>query len=146
MSAPAPIRPAASRAAARLWWLALGSATLLVLSLAGIALMQVLQQRATAHLRRLCETLFDTSGLRWSHGYGAWLPIATLTATGLAVVVAVVVLCVARGSAPGAGVLAVAVIPLALIVLLISGVLLNDFYAFPGGDISTSSSPPCGAG
>lgn len=142
MTAP-PQAPPATR---RLWAVSFASATLLVLCVAGLAVMETAQQAAYDEVRRLCETLDYTGDLRWSHGYEAWLPIGTVACAGLAVLLAVLVFCVRRGRAKGALVLATSVLPLALLALMFSGLALDGFYSFPGGDISTVGTSPCGSG
>lgn len=143
---PRPAHPRAPVATRRLWAATLLAAALLLLCVTGLSAMDAAQQAVTDELRRLCATLEHPESLRWSHGYEAWLPIGTAACAGLAVILALVPLLTRGGPARGARVLAAAVFPLALLALFFAGLALEGFYAFPGGDISTVGSPPCGAG
>lgn len=128
-----------------LWrWLGALAPTLMCLCALGFWGMSVLQARADR--AREYDCLHDRAAAHWSHGYGAWLPIGVLAAAVLAAVLAVAVLAAGRRSPPWARVLCYPASLLAVLAIFPAGLVTHDHFAFPGGDISTVNSAPCGVG
>lgn len=122
-----------------------GGAVLVGLCVLGIWAMFALQARADRARELACSQTDFPSTVHWEHGYPAVLPIAVLTVALLGVIVSIVVLA-ARGSAVWSRLLSAVTLVAGCLALPLAGIMTHDFYAFPGGDISTVSSGPCGSG
>ncbi|WP_143220128.1 hypothetical protein [Actinomadura sp. CNU-125] len=118
---------------------------LTALCVGGLFLMTHLEGRADAARDRACA--LDRSSVHWSHGYDAWLPLTTVAAGIAAVVFAVAVLLVHReGDRSRFRALSVAAIPIVLIALFPAALAVEAYYSFPGPDVSTVGTHPCGSG
>ncbi|MGH3392868.1 MAG: hypothetical protein ACRDOO_28710 [Actinomadura sp.] len=126
------------------WWSG-GGAVLVGLCVLGLWAMFALQARADRARELACRQTDFPSTVHWEHGYPAALPIAVLTVALLGVVVSIVVLA-ARGAAVWSRLLSALTLAVGCLALPLAGIMTHDFYAFPGGDISTVSSSPCGSG
>ncbi|SNS20015.1 hypothetical protein [Actinomadura mexicana] len=128
-----------------LWrWLGTLAPVLIGLCVLGFWGMSALQ--ASADRARELDCLHDRAAAHWSHGYGAWLPIGVLTAAVLALVLAVAVLAVGARSPLWARLLCYPTALIAVVALLLAAITTHDHFTFPGGDISTVNSAPCGVG
>ncbi|WP_026405129.1 hypothetical protein [Actinomadura rifamycini] len=107
----------------------------------GLVLMGRLQARADEAREHACA--HDRPSAHWSHGYDAWLPLATLALGVAAVVLATVLLLGRRGPARAASAFA---LPVALLLLVPAGLAADGYFRFPGADISTVGTSPCGVG
>ncbi|NDU74209.1 hypothetical protein GWI34_16435 [Actinomadura sp. DSM 109109] len=106
--------------------------------------MSALQGRADR--AREFDCVHDRAAAHWSHGYGAWLPVGVLAAAALALVIAVAVLAVGARSPLWARLLCYPTALIATLALVAAAIVTHDYFAFPGGDISTVNSSPCGVG
>lgn len=103
--------------------------------------MSVLEDRAARDRQAAC--LRDPATVEWSHGYGAWLPVSVLTSAVLAAVLALAVLAGTR--APRwSRVLCYPASVIAVLSLFPAFLAVDDHFSFPGPDVSSISSPPCG--
>ncbi|TDD80383.1 hypothetical protein E1293_20870 [Actinomadura darangshiensis] len=128
-----------------LWrWLGALAPALTGLYILGFWGMSALEARADR--AREYDCLHDRAAAHWSHGYGAWLPISVLAAAVLALVLAIAVLAGGSRSPLWARLLCAFAALFAVPGLLLATLLTHDYYAFPGGDISTVSGAPCGVG
>jgi hypothetical protein len=126
-------------------WGGFGVAVVLVAgSVAGMVAMARLAERADEVRIRACAAGGDARPDHWEKGFDAWLPIVTATTAVLAVLILVAVIAVGRVTLLGrVGVLSL--VPV-LWLALSTGWLVHEFYAYPGADISTVGSFPCGGG
>ncbi|MEO3829925.1 hypothetical protein [Actinomadura sp. B10D3] len=129
----------------RTTWGALGALapTLTCSCLLGLWAMSALQARADRARELDC---LHGRAAQWSHGYGAWLPVAVLAGAALAAVLAVAVLAAGRRSPTWARTLCYPASALAVLALFPAGMKTLDHFSFPGSDISSVGSPPCGVG
>lgn len=120
----------------------LASALILVLSAVACQIaMQVLGTDALRQARQLCAS--GQLGVMWTKGYGVGVPISAL----ILPVVAGLVLGVAFPIHRRVWwCLALVVLAVAAMLTVLGGVALHDFFAFPGGDVTTVDTSPCGAG
>lgn len=104
--------------------------------------MSALEDRVGRERRAAC--LIDPATVRWSHGYGAWLPVSVLVAAVLTAVLAVAVHFAGTRAPRWARVLCCPALVIAILALFPAYVAVDDYFSFPGPDASTVSSPPCG--
>ncbi|WP_433476796.1 hypothetical protein ACQPZP_06880 [Spirillospora sp. CA-142024] len=128
-----------------LWrWLGALAPALAGLCVLGFWGMSALQGRADR--ARELDCLHDRAAAHWSHGYGAWLPIGVLATSALVLVLAVAVLVAGARSPLWARLVCFPMVLFAVLALVLAGMTTHDYFAFPGGDISTVNSAPCGVG
>jgi hypothetical protein len=126
------------------WWSGAGVA-LAGLGVLGLWAMSALQDRADRAIEQACRRTDLPSTVRWEHGYPVALPVAVLAVVALGLIVSIAVL-VARSAGGWSRPLGVLTLAACCLMLPLAAIMMHDHYAFPGGDISTVSSSPCGSG
>ncbi|MEV0664648.1 hypothetical protein ACIBI3_25900 [Actinomadura luteofluorescens] len=130
----------------RLLWRCLGALASVLTGLCVLGFWGMSALQARADRAREFDCVHDRAAAHWSHGYGAWLPVGVLTAAVLALVLAVAVLAVGARSPLWARLLCYPTALIAAFALVLAAIVTHDHFAFPGGDISTVNSAPCGVG
>ena len=115
-----------------------------ILSVVVEVAMSVLSNQALQHVKELCAHTAFPSGVHWEKGFPVALPIAALLCAVAATSASIVAIRVSR-SLLWRIILGV-VLVISLLLLILGALVTYDFLAYPGGDASTLSAYPCGAG
>jgi hypothetical protein len=122
-----------------LGWLSASGIALVGLCVLAFWVMSVLHGRADRARERACAATHYPSTVHWEHGYGAVLPLGAVAVAVLALVLSLIVV-IARASAPWSRALSSIALIFGGLALLLSLLVAHDYFAYPGGDISTVGS------
>lgn len=138
------VEPSPVRTRRRAGWSILVAPLLSAAAIGGMVWMSHLSDRANRLTRLACLSPDDAvrRAAHWTHGYGPFLPLATVAAAVLALVVALVALI--RPGPVWSRVMSVAVLAVGVLITLPAVNFVDGFYSFPGSDISTVGDDPCG--
>ena len=138
------VEPSAVRTRRRTGWSIVIAPLLSAAAVGGMVWMSQLSERADRATRLACLSPDDAvrRAAHWTHGYGPFLPLATVAAAVLALVLALVALI--RAGSVWSRMASVAVLTVGLLITLPAVNFVDGFYSFPGSDVSTVGDEPCG--